>query len=304
MSETKITRRQFVAGAAVTAAATAMPLAVGVSTAAADPTTVTLASLQAAFAAGPWTALDPVRARRVAYEIYRGKYTPGGAAGQSGCSEGAFWPVIEQLGEKFPGSFDQIPKGMWSYGGGGIWSGGAVCGFYNGPMSVLKLINAPAAVAQHYHRWFENTALPTNALYVDYRSGAWTPATSTWGGTGLPIPLNNAPKVKPATTTCHGSHTRWKTAAQSWLQAKGSGANTDRCGKGTADAAYKLATLINDWKAGVVIDGALDPTTGSGPTGCKQSGCHASGGYPETGVGGFMRCEPCHTNRVGDGHNL
>ncbi len=322
MSETKITRRQFVGGAAVAAAATAMPLAAGVTAAGAAPTTVdqpALAAVMTALKASGWTPLDPVRARRTAYEIYRGKYTGSYSSlfpvtasthGQSGCCEGGWWPVIEQIAEKEfavlgTENWAQLPKGLFNYGGGGIFSGGAVCGFYNGPMNVLKLCGASSTVAYNYHRWFENTYIPSNALYVDYRTGTWTPAAG-WGGSGVPVPLNNAPKVKPMTTTCHGSHTRWKAAANSWLQAKGSGANTDRCGKGTADGAYKLATLINEWMSGATIDGSLDPTTGSTAAGCKQSNCHAStaGGYPETGVGGIMRCTPCHTQRIGDGHNL
>ena len=313
VSMPKISRRQFVKGAAVTAAASALPVVSNVSTAAAAPAQINAGSLTSAFTAlktSGWTPLDPVRARRTAYEIYRGKYTGAystagylsGTNGQAGCCEGSWWPVIEQLGEKMPGTWDQLPKALFIYGSGGIHSGGAVCGFYNGPMNVLKLLGAPTNVVQHFHRWFENTYIPSNALYVDYATGTWTPSAG-WGGSGVPIPLNNAPKVKPQTTTCHGSHTRWKAAAMSWLAANGSGANTDRCGKGTADGAYKLATLINAWVAGDVIDGTLDVTTGATAAGCKQSGCHASGGYPETGVGGFMQCKPCHTQRVGDGHN-
>jgi hypothetical protein len=218
--------------------------------------------------------------------------------------------VIGQLAAKYPGTvWDTIPAGLFNYGGGGIYSGGAVCGGYNGAMAVLRQMGAPAAVAQNYHRWFENTYLPTNAAYVDMASGSWTPAAG-WSAypatTAVTRLLNNAPKVKPMTTTCHGSHTRWKTAANTWLQAKGVTANNDRCGKLTYDCAFKLATLINQWKAGATIDGTLDPTTGATAAGCKQSNCHAStaGGYPESGVGGFMKCTPCHTQRIGDGHNL
>ena len=216
--------------------------------------------------------------------------------------------MIGQLAVKYPGTvWDAIPAGSFNYGGGGIYSGGAVCGGYNGAMAVLRQMGAPANVAQHYHRWFENTYLPTNSAYVDYASGAWTPAAG-WvaypATTAMTIPLNNAPKVKPFTTTCHGSHARWKNAASAWLLAKGSAANQDRCGKLTYDCVEKLATLINSWKAGDIIDGTLDVTTGTTAAGCKQGSCHGTTGYPETGVGGFMKCTPCHTQRIGDGHNL
>lgn len=72
MSKTGISRRQFVAGAAVTAAATAMPLATNVTTAAAAPITFPQS-------VPGWTPLDATAAAREALEIYRGK-----RAGQSG----------------------------------------------------------------------------------------------------------------------------------------------------------------------------------------------------------------------------
>lgn len=220
--------------------------------------------------------------------------------------------MIGQLAVKYPGSgFDLIPKGLFNFGGGGVNGSGAICGNFNGGAAVLKILGAPSNVMNNFQRWFENTYLPTNAAYVDYASGTWTPGGSTggvWGGTGMPIPLNNAPRVKPLTLTCHGAHTRWKMAANAWIASKGSGANSDRCSKTSYDAAYKLATLINDWKAGVPISGALDPSVGA--TGCKTPGCHAPtasdpiSGYPRTGASGQMKCEPCHTQRMGDGHNL
>lgn len=76
MSEMKLSRRQFVGGAAVAAAATAMPLAAGVSTAAATPTGTF------PFSPTTWIPLDATLAARTAYEIYRAKYsTPASAQG-------------------------------------------------------------------------------------------------------------------------------------------------------------------------------------------------------------------------------
>lgn len=210
--------------------------------------------------------------------------------------------MIGQLAEKYPATWGLIPKGLFLFGSGGVNSSGAICGNVNGGIAVLTQMGAPTNVKDHFLRWFENTPIPTNAAYVDYRSGAWVPAVG-WGGTGMPIPLNNAPKVKTGTLTCHGAHTKWKVVASSWLAAKGSAANSDRCGKTTYDSAYKLATLINEWQAGATIDGSLDPQVGSTAAGCKQAGCHAAEN-PPTGVGGKMRCTPCHTQRLGDGHNL
>jgi hypothetical protein len=221
--------------------------------------------------------------------------------------------VIGQLAANYPSTdWNDMPVGLMNVGSGGINGHGVVCGNVLGAQWVLKLLNAPANVTQHQLRWFENTYLPTNAAAVDYRSGTWSaPSGFTWGelplggasipSTLYPIPANNAPKVKPGNVGCHAAHTKWKVAAQSWLAAKGSNYNRDRCGKTSYDAAYKLCTLINAWKAGQTIDGTLDPSV----TGCKVSGCHGgTNPYPVTGVSGNMKCEPCHTQRIGDGHNL
>lgn len=176
----------------------------------------------------------------------------------------------------------------FQFGSGGIGSTGAQCGNFIAAGAVLNQMGAANSMILHFLRWFETTPLPTNAAYIDYRGGTWTP-TLGWGGSGMPIPLNNAPKVASETTTCHGAHTKWKVAASSWLKAMGAGANTDRCGKTTYDTAYKLATMINLWKAGTAPTAPADPTAS-----CFQPGaCHNV--YPETGVGtNKIYCTPCH----------
>ncbi len=73
MSETGLSRRQFVGGAAAIAAATAVPVVTNVATAAATP------ALMAPFATPDWVPLDAKAAARQGLEIYRGKHT-----GQSG----------------------------------------------------------------------------------------------------------------------------------------------------------------------------------------------------------------------------
>jgi hypothetical protein len=117
----------------------------------------------------------------------------------------------------------------------------------------------------------------------------------------MPIPLNNAPSVKPQTTTCHGAHTKWKVVASSWLKAKGAGANQDRCGKTTYDSVYKLCTMINTVKGGGSLATAPDQVV----NGCKTAGCHnvvagdPVSGYPATGASGVITCQPCHSTVAG-----
>jgi len=73
MSETGLSRRQFIGGAAAVAAATAVPVVSNVATAAAAPITFPQS-------VDPWTPLDAKAAARLGLEIYRGK----GGAGQAG----------------------------------------------------------------------------------------------------------------------------------------------------------------------------------------------------------------------------
>lgn len=198
--------------------------------------------------------------------------------------------MVSQLAARFPDTWGTLPKALWAFGSGGINSWGIVCGNVNGGVAILTQLSAPANVKNNFMRWFENTPLPTNMAYEDYRTGTWAPpggfgAGATW------VPLNNAPRVKPESLSCHAAHTRWKVAASSWLVLQGSTANRDRCSKTTYDSVYKLATLINEWKSGAAIDGSVDPIVAT----CKTSGCHSGAEcYPETGVGGNMKCEPCH----------
>jgi hypothetical protein len=221
--------------------------------------------------------------------------------------------VIGQLAANYPSSdWAKVPKGSFLFGSGGIGGTGAQCGNYLGAGAIFAQTGLGNAATLHFLRWFENTAIPTNAAYIDYRSGTWTPTataagkTPTWGGTGMPIPLNNAPKVKPQTTTCHGAHTKWKVAATAWLAAQGSGANQDRCGKTTYDSVYKIATMINTLKSGGTLTTAADPVV----AGCKTPACHGStsttSGYPPTGVSGVITCQPCHSTlaAVLPGHGL
>lgn len=222
--------------------------------------------------------------------------------------------MIGQLAERDTGvagnpydGWSKVPMNIGSMGSSGVFKTGAVCGNPLGSWILINMIAGVSAgenLANHMLRWFESTYLPTNQAYVDYASGTWTPSRGSFSSSNSP--LNNAPKVKPGSFTCHGAHTRWKIAAKSWILAKGTDrANHDRCRKSTYATVYKLATLINEWKAGASIDGSVDPTAGGTSAGCRQSACHGSSGYPVGGgASGKIKCTPCHTQRIGDGHEL
>ena len=52
-----------------------------------------------------------------------------------------------------------------------------------------------------------------------------------------------------------GAGDGWRAAADRWLTVVGVDTQTDRCAKLCYDSVYYLATLINTWKAGGIIDG-------------------------------------------------
>lgn len=211
--------------------------------------------------------------------------------------------MVGQLAARYPDTWGVIPKGLYIFGGGGLgW--GSVCGAPNGAIAVLGQMGAPSAFKLEFLRWYEKSALPTSAMYVDYRSGTWVPggtATGGWGSAAnqLGVPTRNVPKSIAGSVDCHQSRSKWRAVAESWIAVYG---QTDRCRMVVYDSAYKLATLINLWKAGGTVTGALSPEASS--TGCKQSNCHGTSGYPVGGVQGTADCTPCHTQRIGDNHNL
>lgn len=290
MSEkTGISRRQFLTGAAITVAASTVPVLANVSTAAA-------ASPMTALTQGDptWVPLDAKALARQGYEIYKGKWS-----GQSACCEGTFWPIIGELGNRFPATWGTFPKGVFNFGGGGINSWRAQCGCTNAGPAVLKLVTNNGAAIDEYMRWYEKTALPTAACYADYATGTWTPggnATGGWGAAAnqLPIPFVQTPASAAGSTLCHASLTAWRVAGGDF-EAQNVGAQSDRCGKLVYDSVFKLATMINAWMAGTNFAGALDPEVASCGEG-TGSACHGKTGnaYGKPYAQAKMKCSPCH----------
>lgn len=293
MSVTGISRRQFVGGAAAIAAATAVPVMSNAVTAAG---LVTDAALP--YPTPDWTPLDAKALARQGYEIYKGKHNY-----QSACCEAVWWPVIGELRTRYPDTWGNIPKGIFNFGGGGVNAWRAMCGTTNGGAAVLKCVTNNGSAIDEYLAWYEKTLLPSNSAYLDYRSGTWTPGGTTggvWGGAGLPIPLNNAPKSKALSVLCHSSLANWRGVAGTW-EATMPNAQSDRCGKLCYDTVYKVVTIINTFKAGGTFAGTLDPSVAScgGSTG---SSCHGVNGNPQ--VQAKMKCNACHEQTPGDNHNL
>lgn len=291
MEDTKISRRQFLGGAAAVVGAAALPTLMSAAPAVATPTLAIPIPTP-----GTWIPLDPKAAGRLAYEIYKGQHAP-----QSACCEATYWGVVAQLAANYPDTWGLVPKGLFNYGGGGVSGYGSICGCPNAGSAILGQIGAPSNVKMRLMRWYEVTVLPTNAARLDYASGTWTPGGTSggvWGGSsGCPIPANNLPKSKAESVLCHVSLTKWRAAADEFTLAANFDHQQNRCAALCYGVAYFMAQLLNDWKAGVTIDGAVSPAASA--TGCKNPSCHGSSPTDPlcdaVTAQGSMNCKPCHT---------
>ncbi len=311
MHDEGISRRRFIGGAVVvTAAAAAVPALSNIGVAAANPGAIS------ALVPGDvnWVPLNPTVLARKGYEIYKGKW-----AGQSACCEATYWPILGAVAAIYPSTFGQVPMGLFNYGGGGVNSWGSICGAPNGGSALLKLLTGNSNAMDDYLQWYQATALPTYAAYLDYKSGTWTPGGSATGGWGtasnqLAIPIANTPKSKANSILCHASLQNWRAAGGNYEASVYPNGQSDRCGKLVYDCVYKLATMVNAWMAtgAAAFTGVLDPSAAmpgssnySASSSCMTSGCHgtnATTGHPY--VNAKMKCTECHTQRVGDNHNL
>ncbi|MHB8051665.1 MAG: hypothetical protein ACYDHQ_10705 [Coriobacteriia bacterium] len=212
--------------------------------------------------------------------------------------------MLGQIAENYPDTlFNQIPKGTFNFGGAGINAWRSTCGVPIGVGAVLAQLGAPQNVKDEIFRFYESTPLPTEACRESYEKGDW----ETPGWTFV-VPKKDIPQAVPKGILCHASLGRWVEAAGgpdgAWVMQFGTGtdavtkAASDRCGKLVYDNVYRLATLINDWKAGTLPagTGTLDPAVAT----CLTSGCHG-GNYDvmvencAPHVNGKMKCdESCH----------
>lgn len=208
--------------------------------------------------------------------------------------------MLGQLADSFTGSlYNQIPRGLFNFGGGGVNAWRSICGVANGGAAMLKIVTNSGAVIDEYLAWFERTAFPTNAAFEDYDAGGWTL-------TGAAVPKDNAPASVGKGLLCHATHGRWLEAAGghdgAWVTTQFAGnagaAGSDRCAKLVYDCVYKMAELINAWAAGTIPTPVLDPSVDT----CLTSGCHGgAGAYDQAIIGcaphvaGKMKCdESCH----------
>lgn len=207
----------------------------------------------------PYATLDPVAAAERGYAAYS----------QGGCMYGAFEGLVGELRAKVGAPFDAFPAAMMKYGKGGVNGWGTLCGALNGAAASIYLVTDPKAgdgLIDELFAWYGAEALPN-----------FRPAT---------------PKFEIASSVaesplCHVSVTTW--CEKSGFKAL-SPERAERCAWLTASVAKHTAELLNNLKQGKA---ATLPPLPAEVTGCLA--CHGKGGPKENvHASRASSCVSCH----------
>lgn len=273
MSEQTMSRRNFLAGVGVALGMAAVPVF-----------TAAPQVAEAATTDAPWTYTkqDPEKVARRAYEIYY----------QKGCAEATWFPLVEALAADSSNPdaalWGSLPKGMFTYGGGGVNGWGTLCGTCNGTAAIIKMMKKPGGGAVDAKlidlalEYYANTPLPTNGVEISARKGDWTTRNPAF-----PI-IPNVPTSTAHSQLCHASLTQWMMTTG---KQDGSLDQKDRCAKACYDMAFNAVTMLNAW-----VDGTVGTPQWSAGTACATP-CHlpATPGTPVAEpIKNKMACGSCH----------
>ena len=126
MSEEMMSRRNFLGGVGVALGLAVVP-ALALAPEVASAATVTDA---------PWTYThqDPEAVARSAFDTYYLK----------GCAEATWWPLVYALAHDSNNPdaalWATLPKGLFTFGGGGVNSWGTLCCTCNGSAAIIKMM--------------------------------------------------------------------------------------------------------------------------------------------------------------------
>jgi len=219
----------------------------------------------------PAYGLDPDAVAEAAYCLY---YTEGG------CGHGSAQALIDALGaaleaEEAPvNPWKLLPRGLYSYGAGGVVGWGTICGALNGAIAVMDILGVHNALGNALVDYFCNTELPTTALV------GYVPPT------GIPVPLVSIATSVSHSPLCHNSVSNWAaTAGVSVADAS----KKDRCAKLVGDIVAKAVVLMNDR-----FLSSLTPAAWSPPA--SYATCYTCHTKPDMvpSQQGKMECQACH----------
>lgn len=220
-----------------------------------------------------WTPhkLDPAVCADVAYAGYWHK--------GYGCGYGAFYSIVGLMGEKYGAPYNQFPFTLLEANKGGISDWGTICGALYGAVATFSLFwgrKECKPMVDELHLWYETTALPV-----------YNPGDKAQGFKG-DLPSNAAGSV-----LCHISVSKWAYANKIEATSK---QRSERCGRLTADVAYKAVEIMNaKIDAGKEYKGAF--AVQKSVSYCGE--CHQTKGNEANWAKGVMDCTPCHSGTKG-----
>lgn len=211
--------------------------------------------------------LDPAECAQVAYDGYWHK----GYA----CGYGAFYSIIGVMGEKFGKPYSTFPFSMLEVNKSGVCDWGSICGALYGAAASFALFwgrEERMPLVDELFRWYEATKLPI-----------YNPGNRAKGFKG------ELPSTAVGSILCHVSVSKWCYANK--FEAT-STERSERCGRITADVAFKAVEILNaKIAAGRTFTGSL-PKQDSLIT-CGA--CHSTPGEETNWSKTRMDCTPCHS---------
>lgn len=241
----------------------------------------------AAAPALPWPypagGLDAAAVARAGYWGYKSKMPDGTTArsgpgaGIGGCMYGTVVALIEALAAATPaGTWDTLNPAILTYGKGGVYSWGTLCGSANGATAILQMVGGSSADAliNEFMGWYCDNPFPSSRhdLYCGYAGQGTTVCKS---------PL------------CHQSAGKWAHENGYRIDDPQRG---DRCAKVAGDCAYKVVEMLNAWKAGTLVYENTAPDYQDGVNSERCFACHVTA--PNNNVQGRMDCLECHSDKV------
>jgi hypothetical protein len=220
----------------------------------------------------PQGGLDPAVVGKAAYCLY---YKEGG------CGHGSAQALIDALGDAlaYEGATDNpwrlLPRGLYSYGSGGVVGWGTICGALNGAIAVMDILGVHGKLGNALVDYFCNTELPTDALV------GWVPED-----TSVPAPLASIATSVSYSPLCHNSVSTW--AAIAGVPVADS-SKKDRCAKLVGDIVAEAVALLNNYFMREITPAAWVPPA-------SYAGCYDCHTKPDMipSQQGKMDCLECH----------
>ncbi|WP_297216407.1 C-GCAxxG-C-C family (seleno)protein [uncultured Desulfovibrio sp.] len=259
-----INRRQLMLGIGGLAAGSALAAMTGQALAAPDGKMKRFEQVNGDFGWKPHK-LDPAECAQVAYEGYwHNDYA---------CGYGAFYSIIGLMAEKYGAPYNQFPFTMLEANKGGISDWGTICGALYGAAAAYALFwgrNERTPMVNELYRWYETTKLPI-----------YTPKKAVGVAGEIPSSVSHS-------VLCHISVSRW--AYTNKIEATSKKRN-ERCGRLTADVAYKAVEIMN---AKIDQGKNFKGTLGKQEAVETCGACHQTKGNEANWAKGVMDCTPCH----------